>query len=133
MRGGPGNDVILGLGGGDQAFGGGGDDSIDGGGNSDWVEGEAGNDTLLGGLGDDWLTGGAGADVFAFRAGDGADRIVDFTRGTDRLHFLNETAAQVTWRAAESSGYSGTLLTHEGGTIFLHNIVSLSSADMTFG
>ena len=54
--------------------------------------GQGGNDTLAGAAGADTLTGGAGSDsfVFAEAAGTGnADRITDFTSGTDELLFEN--------------------------------------------
>ncbi|MGZ8349145.1 MAG: M10 family metallopeptidase C-terminal domain-containing protein, partial [Allosphingosinicella sp.] len=54
----------------------------------DQLVGGAGNDVLTGGLGRDEMTGGADADSFAIReAGDSivgtADRILDFTQGSD--------------------------------------------------
>ena len=67
-----GNDLLIGTSG---------DDTLDGG---------LGNDTLVGGLGRDQLRGGAGLDIFRFDgAADspagGADRILDFQRGLDRI------------------------------------------------
>jgi trimeric autotransporter adhesin len=43
----------------------------------DVLIGEGGNDYLLGGKGDDILLGGTGKDTYAFRSGDGADRLID--------------------------------------------------------
>jgi Ca2+-binding RTX toxin-like protein len=57
-----------------------------GGGGADSMNGGGGDDTLLGGAGIDFLTGGAGHDLFRFDApGAGADRILDFVQGTDRI------------------------------------------------
>ncbi|MBU8545318.1 MULTISPECIES: hypothetical protein [Roseomonadaceae] len=47
--------------------------------------GGAGADTLRGGLGDDTLGGGSGADRFMMDVNAGADVILDFTPGEDRL------------------------------------------------
>lgn len=48
---------------------------------NDRLSGDIGADTLEGGKGVDTLAGGAGNDAFRFRnAGDGGDRITDFTR-----------------------------------------------------
>jgi Ca2+-binding RTX toxin-like protein len=55
----------------------------------DTLQGGAGRDTLNGGGGADELTGREGADSFVFVAAPGAadaDRIADFTSGTDKLH-----------------------------------------------
>lgn len=41
------------------------------------LNGGAGNDILIGGAGNDTLVGGAGNDTYRFRAGDGADTIVE--------------------------------------------------------
>lgn len=57
----------------------------------DRLDGDGGADVLEGGGGRDALTGGAGADVFQFRSAADAygDRIVDFTRGVDRVHLAH--------------------------------------------
>ncbi len=52
---------------------------------SDMLSGLDGDDQLVGGKGNDSLTGGAGLDTFLFAAGDGSDRITDFTLGEDHL------------------------------------------------
>ena len=72
--------TLLGLGGNDSLVSSYGNDSLDGG---------TGNDTLNGYTGNDTLTGGAGADAFVFNtypSPANADRITDFTSGTDKIH-----------------------------------------------
>jgi trimeric autotransporter adhesin len=80
-----GDDMLEGMGGGDQLFGNAGDDYLDGG---------AGEDTLIGGPGVDFLTGGSEGDIFRFGPGDtglgwDADRITDFTHIVDRVDLRN--------------------------------------------
>lgn len=65
---------------------------ISGGKGNDTITGSAGADVILGGAGRDLLTGGLGADSFVFvaagesRAGAQADRITDFTSGSDLIN-----------------------------------------------
>ena len=61
LRGGEGNDTII---------GGAGHDSLDGGNGDDLLVGSVGNDTLLGGNGNDFLVGGSDNDVLDGGAGD---------------------------------------------------------------
>lgn len=51
----------------------------------DTLSGRGGNDALRGGTGDDTLSGGEGADTFVFKTVDGADTVLDFTIGLDRI------------------------------------------------
>lgn len=73
LSGGGGNDLLYGLDGDDRLLG-----------------GDA-NDIITGGRGADMMTGGAANDIFVFGAGDigttpeTADRITDFTRGSDLI------------------------------------------------
>ena len=103
INGGDGMDTITGSAGRDTINGGAGSDTLDGGRGRDTLNGGAdsdflfggqgrdtllggdGNDTLHGGTGNDFLTGGSGRDVFVFEAGDGRDRVTDFTSGEDVL------------------------------------------------
>lgn len=108
IDGGSGNDRGQGGADADMIRGGAGDDSLNGNKGNDSIEGEAGNDLLRGGQGDDLvaggdgddilsgdlgvdiLRGGAGADIFlstgpAASPGTGADRIIDYVDGVDRL------------------------------------------------
>jgi Ca2+-binding RTX toxin-like protein len=70
----------------DILFGGNGNDSLFGFSGVDELNGGAGNDTLNGGAGADSLSGGAGRDVITFdQRGFGADIVLDFTLGSDRI------------------------------------------------
>jgi Ca2+-binding RTX toxin-like protein len=72
------------------------DNMLDGGAGADLLDGRGGNDVLIGGLGKDQLAGRAGSDTFVFRSVDEIglgtlgsvntyDRIIDFTRGSDKI------------------------------------------------
>lgn len=63
LRGGPGNDVLVGGGGDDKLIGGTGDDVLIGRGGNDALYGGPGNDVLVGGAGQDLCNGGPGRDV----------------------------------------------------------------------
>ena len=86
-----GDDVLYGLGGDDRIGGKSGDDTLYGGEGDDRLYGDDGDDLLRGGEGEDVLfgdgrsAGGAGVDTFVLAAGQGTDRIRDFTAGTDLL------------------------------------------------
>jgi Ca2+-binding RTX toxin-like protein len=64
---------------------------LDGGAGNDLLDGRGGDDVLIGGLGKDQLAGRAGSDTFVFGSvadsgvGTAADRIMDFTRGVDKI------------------------------------------------
>ena len=91
--------TLLGQDGDDKLFGRAGADQLEGGYGADWLDGGSGDDRLLGGVGNDVLTGaggrdsltgGEGSDTFVFLSAydsrtSGADRITDFTSGTDRI------------------------------------------------
>lgn len=103
LEGDKGNDTLFGAEGDDTLDGGKDDDYLDGGIGNDSICGDKGNDTLFGGEGDDYLCGGKdddyldggagidelvgdkGKDTFVLRIGEGADRILDFDDGSDRL------------------------------------------------
>jgi Ca2+-binding RTX toxin-like protein len=72
------------------------DNRLDGGAGNDLLDGRDGNDVLIGGAGIDQVAGRAGSDVFVYNSiqeigrGNGSDfktydRIVDFTRGVDKI------------------------------------------------
>jgi Ca2+-binding RTX toxin-like protein len=79
------DNMLDGWNGNDQLFGDFGNDRLDGGAGHDRLEGGFGNDTLDGGLGNDVLVGGDGADLFVFRPSSGADAIIDFQIGADKI------------------------------------------------
>jgi Ca2+-binding RTX toxin-like protein len=106
VRGGTGNDTLIGGGANETFFGDSGDDFLAGGNGKDWVDGGAGNDpmvrggagddTLVGGLGGDFLVGDAGADIFKYSALEDSqnilingllqqDQIADFVQGQDKI------------------------------------------------
>lgn len=90
--GGAGNDTLQGNVGADSLSGGDGNDSLAGGRDNDQLFGDAGTDTVNGDLGSDNLWGGAGADRFVFRAGTGADWVIDFNFAEgDRLQLTTGT------------------------------------------
>lgn len=90
IEGSGGDDTLKGDGGGDVLIGGQGKDYLYGGAGGDTLDGGSGADYLYGGLGADTLEGDAGVDVFVVNAANesalaGADAIVDFTSGEDRI------------------------------------------------
>jgi Ca2+-binding RTX toxin-like protein len=78
-------------------IGNGGNNVLSGNGGNDSLTGGALNDTLNGGPGRDTLTGGADNDVFVFRFGQSkasaADRITDFTIGSDKIDLIAQNGA----------------------------------------
>ena len=95
VKGGSGNNTLIGNGGddyfsggngADKLYGNGGDDTLLGGNGKDILWGGDGDDYLSGGGGDDLLNGGAGRDIFVLsRKGNGQDTIEDFTVGQDQI------------------------------------------------
>jgi hypothetical protein len=73
MRGGAGNDVLVGASGPDKLIGGAGDDRLIGWSGDDQLYGGPGDDTLVGGPGTDLLNGGAGMDKLI--GGPGSDEL----------------------------------------------------------
>ena len=85
LRGGPGEDTLVGGAGSDTLYGGPSRDNLDGGAGNDTLYGEQSRDTLKGGLGNDLLYGGESKDVFAWSLADrgavgnpAVDTIADF-------------------------------------------------------
>ena len=81
MFGGFSSDQLDGGGGNDIIFGGWGNDTLNGNEGNDRIFGGGGQDTISGGEGDDQLWGGWGQDNFVFSAGDGRDKIMDYSTG----------------------------------------------------
>ncbi|WP_210327727.1 calcium-binding protein [Aminobacter carboxidus] len=75
-------DLLFGLAGNERLEGGDGDDRLYGGAGNDLLLAGNGADFLHGGVGNDYLVGDAGNDVYAYRRGDGADTLDDFTLTT---------------------------------------------------
>ena len=132
LNGGAGSDTLLGMGGDDSLLGGaradsllGGDgnDTLDGGTENDVLIGGNGNDLLVGGVGADTLTGGSGADIFRFLSvGGGADRITDFTRGTDFIEVSRSGFGNLLPIGEfDGSMFSGTGGATEAGPQFIYN------------
>ena len=128
IYGGWGNDRLEGEIGSDTLWGGNGADQLGGGNGTDQLWGGAGNDILTGGAGDDLLTGGGNADVFVFATGHGADRISDFTSGTDQLRILDGVDRFEDLGLRTTS--AGLLIETGSGTILLEG---LGLADLTAG
>ena len=85
LTGANGNDTLNGGDGNDTLNGDNGNDVLNGGAGNDTMSGANGNDRLNGGAGNDLMSGASGKDIFAFSEIGGADRIVDFKRGDDKI------------------------------------------------
>ena len=109
----------------DSLSGGDGKDTLSGGSGNDKLLGGKGNDSLWGGAGNDSLWGGDGNDTFIFRAGEGTDKIFDYSSG-DMLKILNSSGAAS--KFTKSNYSNGTLsLTISGGGQVIFNDVSTST------
>lgn len=92
LKGGAGDDIIIGGGGGDTLSGGAGQDLLIGGEGDDDLHGDGGNDFLVGGSGNDTLSGGAGTDTLDYSgltSGDPAGVRVDVALDTSNHGLLN--------------------------------------------
>ena len=87
MKGGSGNDSLVGYQGNDTLIGGAGNDSLIGG---------AGKDTINGGKDNDTLTGGDCADVFICAKSTGKDTITDYTAGEDKIKITSGKISKAT-------------------------------------
>ena len=96
MVGGGGDDTVEGHAGDDNLNGKSGNDLLRGGLGDDFLFGGLGNDTIVGGEGNDTVNGELGADSFVFFGlVIGADKITDFTTGTDVLRLDNALWAEM--------------------------------------
>ncbi|TPO13744.1 calcium-binding protein [Mesorhizobium sp. B1-1-5] len=97
---GTGSNIIFGLSGNETLWGNTGVDIIYGGTGNDVLSAGTGDDTLVGGTGNDYENGEGGSDKYAFRRGDGADTIEDFS--------MVVTTAAADISAAQALGVSAT-------------------------
>ena len=131
LVGGDGKDTLSGGAGNDKLFGGAGNDSLSGGDGKDYLSGGSGNDVLRGGKGNDSLWGGAGNDslygdagndTFIFRAGEGTDKIFDYSAG-DMLKILKSNgAAGGKFTKSKFSNGTLSLTISGGGSVIFENV-----------
>ena len=147
VSGGSGDDLVTGGSGDDDVRGGSGDDDVQGGSGDDKVYGDGGDDIVHGGTGDDMMYGGSGADTFVFNEGDGADIIMDFSRGSSNVikvdaalasdfSDLDTTQDNVLDENDDAISVSRGRLTidfGEGDTLTVVGVQSLADDDITFG
>jgi serralysin len=123
--GGAGNDTILGNVASNALIGGAGDDILSGlkradvligGEGADKLDGGEGQDVLFGDAGNDILTGGMHKDIFHFTMSSGADVVVDFVNGVDKL-------------AIDIDGFDVTTAVLNAVQTGLDLVVSLSETD----
>jgi len=112
--------------------GGAGVDTVTGGAKADTIGGGAGADVITGGKGVDSLTGGAGADQFKYTNADqsntgGADTIVDFVTGTDKIVITLDLSAKTTAQTVDA-----TVNTAAAGTTAVQNGLSGSIGQATY-
>lgn len=90
--------------------------------NGNWLNGEDGDDRLYFGRGDDGAEGGGGADRFIFRGNNfGADHVVDFEDGIDRLKI--EKASDFAALTISQDG-PDTLVQWNGNEVRLNNVTA---------
>ncbi len=103
---------------------------------ANWLSGGAGHDTLDGGAGNDVLFGGAGADRFLLVRGGGADRIGDFTPGTDQIRLAGFGIGSLAGLLADTADQPGGAVIDlgDGDAITLAGIgrAALSAGDFLF-
>ena len=140
LYGGPdgGDDTLWGGVADDRLFGGLGDETLRGGAGDDTLWGGPGDDVLDGGrTGDDSLNGGTGNDTFVFAPSAGADTVVDFGRGDNRLDlraFDSITSLADLDLQPGPDGLRITLPGYDGDTITLADVETeaLSEAALIF-
>jgi Ca2+-binding RTX toxin-like protein len=142
VRGGDGNDSLVGSNADNHLEGGVGDDTVSGLGGNDLIYGQEGNDSLLGGSGDDLLDAGGGLntmkggmdnDTYAFLANAQTDQASEFAgEGSDHLNFGYVTSGALLF-ALKASGLlevSGAGITVQAQTLVaLDSVTGGSGAD----
>lgn len=119
LRGGGGNDELIGTAFNDTMFGGSGNDSMFGLAGADLLNGDADHDSVTGGLGDDQLNGGNGNDEFEWFNGDGSDGLTAGS-GADVLQVSGDATEDNIFRLTTNGG-SGARLQQ---TLLLTSIVN---------
>jgi len=108
VKGGYGNDLIVGYGGDDALYGNDDNDSIGGGAGKDLIQGGRGNDLIYGSTGNDRLYGGSGKDIFVFdtkaSAASNKDTIYDFIVKDDTIRIDNAVFTKAGINGALKSG-----------------------------
>ncbi len=98
----------------------------------DTIDGGAGNDTISGGADADRLTGGSGSDRFVFNSKVGADVLIDFVSGTDRLAFsqsaLRVGDGDLLLEGSLLRAAPGGFATSAELVVFTTNVASLTTA-----
>ncbi|MCT8161200.1 calcium-binding protein [Pseudoruegeria sp. SHC-113] len=131
LDGGAGRDILSGHAGKDVLRGGAGNDLLYGNNGDDSLNGGADNDILAGGAGNDTLRGGAGEDRFLFRAGEGADVIIDFEIGLDELKF-DGIAGGMAGLSFADQGSDLLITVAGGGSVLLEGLAGTAPADIDF-
>ncbi|CAN0547646.1 unnamed protein product, partial [Laminaria digitata] len=135
IRGGSGNDTIIGSQGDDVITGDSGHDTLVGGAGDDVLDGGKHNDTLIGGEGDDTLIGGSGRDTFVFDQNFGDDVIADFEAGRDKIDLsdLGIDGFEALMLNAHADG-ENTVIKTDHGSVTLNNVSldDLSAGDFVF-
>lgn len=101
---------------------------------ADTIRAGAGNDLLFGQGGNDTLYGGAGADRFAYLGpGFGADRVMDFEDGQDRIDFSRVAGVSFASLALAQVA-EGVLVTLGSDSILLagQNLANINQSDFLF-
>ncbi len=123
LDGSTGNDTLNGGAGKDNLIGGNGNDSLYGGAGADILSGGKGNDTLWGGAGSDSLYGGAGNDTFIYRAGEGTDKIFDYSAG-DMLKILKSNGKAGSFSKSKFSNGTLSLTISGGGSVLFDGVAN---------
>lgn len=87
--------------------------TLKGGAGNDTIVGSGRNDVIDGGAGDDWLEGRGGSDTYLFGRGSGKDTIYNYdpvTGSDDQVHFGANIAADQIWLEKKDSDLQLTLL-----------------------